>query len=60
MKQETKLLVPPHQLEGIVVFGDVRVSPALMHCLADNGQSLAMLGRVFRWMAAPTGHRATA
>lgn len=40
---ETKLRVPLHHLGGIVVFGNVLVSPALMHRLADQGQSLVLL-----------------
>jgi len=43
VERETKLRVPLHHLGGIVVFGNVLVSPALMHRLADNGQSLVLL-----------------
>ncbi|MBI5784730.1 MAG: type I-C CRISPR-associated endonuclease Cas1 [Rhodocyclales bacterium] len=43
LEHETKLRVPLHHLGGIVVFGNVLVSPALMHRLADNGQSLVLL-----------------
>lgn len=43
VERETKLRVPLHHLGGIVIFGNVLVSPALMHRLADNGQSLVML-----------------
>lgn len=41
--RETKLRVPLHHLGGVVVFGNVLVSPALMHRLADQGQSLVLL-----------------
>jgi CRISPR-associated protein Cas1 len=43
VERETKLRVPLHHLSGVVVFGNVLVSPALMHRLADEGQSLVML-----------------
>jgi CRISPR-associated protein Cas1 len=43
VERDTKLRVPLHHLGGIVVFGNVLVSPALMHRLADNGQSLVLL-----------------
>ena len=43
VERETRLRVPLHHLGGIVVFGNVLVSPALMHRLADQGQSLVLL-----------------
>jgi CRISPR-associated protein Cas1 len=43
VERETKLRVPLHHLGGVVVFGNVLVSPALMHRLADQGQSLVLL-----------------
>lgn len=43
VERETKLRVPLHHLGGVVVFGNVLVSPALMHRLAENGQSLVLL-----------------
>ena len=43
VERETRLRVPLHHLGGIVVFGNVLVSPALMHRLADSGQSLVLL-----------------
>lgn len=43
VERETKMRVPLHHLGSIVVFGNVLVSPALMHRLADNGQSLVLL-----------------
>jgi CRISPR-associated protein Cas1 len=43
VERETKLRVPLHHLGGIVVFGNVLISPALMHRLADNGPSLVLL-----------------
>ncbi|MBK9274294.1 MAG: type I-C CRISPR-associated endonuclease Cas1 [Flavobacteriales bacterium] len=38
-----KLQVPLHHLAGLVTFGNVMVSPALMHKLADEGKSLVLL-----------------
>lgn len=43
VERETRLRVPLHHLGGIVIFGNVLVSPALMHRLADQGQSLVLL-----------------
>jgi CRISPR-associated protein Cas1 len=37
------LQVPLHHLSGLVTFGNVMVSPALMHRLADEGKSLVLL-----------------
>lgn len=51
VEQETKLRVPLHHLGGVVVFGNVLVSPALMHRLADNGQSLVFLDHNGRFKA---------
>lgn len=38
-----KLQVPLHHLAGLVCFGNVMISPALMHKLADEGKSLVLL-----------------
>ena len=35
--------MPLHHLGGLVCFGNVMVSPALMHRLADEGKSLVLL-----------------
>lgn len=51
VERETKLRVPLHHLGGIVVFGNVLVSPALMHRLADQGQSLVLLDANGRFKA---------
>lgn len=51
VERETKLRVPLHHLGGIVVFGNVLVSPALMHRLADNAQSLVLLDSNGRFKA---------
>lgn len=46
-----KLQVPLHHLAGLVVFGNVMVSPALMHKLADEGKSLVFLDHNGRFKA---------
>jgi CRISPR-associated protein Cas1 len=38
-----RLQVPLHHLAGLVTFGNVMVSPALMHKLAEEGKSLVLL-----------------
>lgn len=43
VEREKKLQVPLHHLAGLVVFGNVMVSPGLMHKLADEGKSLVFL-----------------
>ena len=51
VERETRLRVPLHHLQGIVVFGNVLVSPALMHRMADSGQSLVLLDAHGRFKA---------
>lgn len=41
--REKKLQVPLHHVSGLVCFGNVMVSPALMHRLADEGKSLVLM-----------------
>jgi len=41
--REKKLQVPLHHIGALVTFGNVMVSPALMHRLADEGKSLVLL-----------------
>jgi CRISPR-associated protein Cas1 len=55
VERETRLRVPLHHLGGVVVFGNVLVSPALMHRLADNGQSLVLLDGHGRFKARMEG-----
>jgi CRISP-associated protein Cas1 len=43
VEREKRLQVPLHHLGGIVCFGNVLVSPGLMHRLADEGKSLVLL-----------------
>jgi CRISPR-associated protein Cas1 len=43
VEREKKLQVPLHHLGSVVCFGNVMVTPALMHRLADEGKSLVLL-----------------
>lgn len=43
VEHEKKLQVPLHHIGSLVTFGNVMVSPALMHRLADEGKSLVLL-----------------
>jgi len=49
--RDTKLRVPLHHLSAVVCFGNVLVSPALMHRLADEGKSLVLLDSSGRFKA---------
>lgn len=51
VEREKKLQVPLHHLGGLVCFGNVMVSPALMHRLADEGKSLVLLDDSGRFKA---------
>lgn len=51
VERETRLRVPLHHLGGVVTFGNVLVSPALMHRLADEGKSLVLLNEHGRFKA---------
>ena len=51
VEKEKKLQVPLHHLGGLVCFGNVMVSPALMHRLADEGKSLVLLDGTGRFKA---------
>ena len=51
VEREKKLQVPLHHLGGLVCFGNVMVSPALMHRLADEGKSLVLLDSAGRFKA---------
>lgn len=45
VEQETRLQVPLHHLSGIVCFGDVLASPALLGRCAEDGRSVTFLNR---------------
>ncbi|OGT88762.1 MAG: subtype I-C CRISPR-associated endonuclease Cas1 [Gammaproteobacteria bacterium RIFOXYD12_FULL_61_37] len=51
IEHEKRLQVPLHHLGSLVCFGDVMLSPALMHRLADEGKSLVLLDRNGRFKA---------
>jgi len=51
VEREKKLQVPLHHLNGLVCFGNVMVSPALMHRLADEGKALVLLDSSGRFKA---------
>lgn len=52
---ETKLQVPLHHLGGFVVFGNVLVSPFLMHRAAEDGRSIVFLDQSGRFKCRMTG-----
>lgn len=49
--REKKLQVPLHHVGALVCFGNIMVSPALMHRLADEGKSLILLEESGRFKA---------
>lgn len=55
VEREKRLQVPLHHLSGIVCFGNIMVSPALMHRLADEGKSLVLLDEGGRFKARMEG-----
>lgn len=55
VERQTALRVPLIHLEGIVCFGNVAVSPALIHRCGEDGRSLVFLGRSGRFKGRLTG-----
>lgn len=51
VEREKKLQVPLHHLGAVVCFGNVLISPALMHRLADEGKALVLLDENGRFKA---------
>lgn len=51
IEREKKLQVPLHHLGGLVTFGDVLISPALLHRCADDGRGVVLLDRNGRFKA---------
>jgi len=51
VERQKRLQVPLHHLGGLVCFGNVMISPALMHRLADEGKSLVLLEENGRFKA---------
>ena len=52
----TRLRVPLIRLDGIVVFGQVNISPFLIHRCADDGRALVWLSNTGRFKARIEGH----
>jgi len=58
VERKTTLRIPLIHLEAVVCFGDVMVSPALMHRCGEEGRALVLLARNGRFnarMLVPTG-----
>lgn len=53
--RETKARIPLLRISGVIVFGDVLVSPALIHRCAEDGCALVFLDRNGRFMARVEG-----
>jgi len=51
VEREKRLQVPLHHLSSVVCFGNIMISPALMHRLADEGKSLVLLDERGRFKA---------
>src|SRR3546814_15689009 len=51
VERETRLRVPLHHLGGIVSFGDVLISPALIGRCAESGIGMTLLDRNGRFRA---------
>ena len=51
----TKLQVPLHHLGGVVCFGNVMMSPFLIHRCADDGRAVVFLDRNGRFKARVEG-----
>jgi CRISPR-associated protein Cas1 len=51
VEREKRLQVPLHHLGALVCFGNVLVSPALMHRMADEGKSVVLLDGSGRFKA---------
>src|SRR5688500_2702905 len=51
VERQKKMQVPLHHLGSVVCFGNIMVSPALMHRCADDGISLVLLDNNGRFKA---------
>ena len=51
VERQTKLRVPMHHIGGIVLFGNVMVSPIALHRCAEDGRSVAMMTQSGRFKA---------
>jgi CRISP-associated protein Cas1 len=55
VEKQTKLQVPLHHLGGIMAFGNVMISPFLIHRCAEDGRSLVWLSEHGRFRARLAG-----
>lgn len=55
IEKETKLQVPLHHIGGVVCFGDIMLSPAVMQRCAEDGRFLVLLDRNGRFKARVEG-----
>ncbi len=55
VESETRLQLPIHTLSGLVCFGQVGMSPALMHLCADRGVTVSFLSEHGRFLARVVG-----
>ncbi|MEO8326646.1 MAG: type I-C CRISPR-associated endonuclease Cas1c [Nitrospirota bacterium] len=55
VERETKLQVPIHHIGGVVLFGDILVSPAAIHRCVEDGRFLVFLSRNGRFKARVEG-----
>lgn len=55
VEKETKLQIPLHHIGSVVCFGDVLMSPAVIHRCADEGRSIVWLDRRGRFKARVEG-----
>lgn len=51
VEKQTKLRVPMHHIGGVVLFGNVMVSPFALHRCAEDGRSVVMLSEQGRFRA---------
>lgn len=51
VEQEKRLQVPIHHIGSVVCFGDIMMSPAVMHRCAEDGRSVVFLNRNGRFKA---------
>ena len=58
VQKETKLRIPLHNLESIVCFGRVNLSPQLMQACAEQGVSISLMSEHGRFRAAVVGFTA--
>jgi len=57
IEKQTRLRVPMHHLGGIVLFGNVMVSPFALHRCAEDGRSVVLLTEQGRFKARLEGPR---